>query len=608
MKHFGYFSIIALLLSGMLAIAPAFSAAAQEKEAEKKEKKGTWSGEANADVRTNFHWTVKKKNSHNLENAGVKVGYKSEKFEIDVSSVFSNEYKIIGQAGGNIRVDGQDTTKKSDSSIKERVDQSSASSLNVAWRPNKKNVFKGYYGFDFSRVLFHNYNVTTTEVLPEIYDFDFANELGGKRSSTHSGSLEYEHSFPKVVGVLDVKFDFDFYCDKEYTVWTTGKVSGDDLSLSQIDDIEKSRYRSTPFSDHNDGNLRIRYTDEELFGVENLDGEFSMNYIFRNLNDHMRAATFINQEWRDSTSARENFRYRTLSVIPDARVKYKKGIYKLDFRIAPDFFSYRLDGDEQKGKLTRDYIALLVDINASFDPWDGHSFNVRLWRSNDRPSYEQICWFPRFSKIYADEIYVGNPDLKNSITTNAKLSYKYEYKRLSVNFDLTDNYQPRKITGTYNNEIINDKEYRVYTWINGGQSNEIKASVSPRWTGDHLTASLTGQYSYYHGISASGSVTRSSDYSIASSLTYDIKTWTFEGNAKYQSGVTRTYYSMSSIIDGNIKISKTFGKHWTVYIHGSNLLDHPVTVETISEDEKEIRYEKFDDYKRLVILGVSFKF
>jgi len=468
------------------------------------------------------------------------------------------------------------------------------------------NSFKAYYIFSCSKNTPDNYNLTTIRI--DSLDFDYSNENGSKKSFRHNLGLKYVRQITKTDALLTCSYDAELYSYDEYTEWVTGKAKADLQEKEITKNQELSRYRSTPDTRFNNGKFKISYQDKKFVNVEYLDVEFSLNFQYKNLIENRSAANYVNQQWRDSIPARENFHYRTLSIVPLSHVRYNVAFYKLDLTVSPDYFAYKLDGNSQVGHVDRGKIANLFDMTHAFDLSPGHTLSARFSRNDDRPDYLQICWFPRYSSVYADEIYMGNPDLKNSVTTSARLSYDFSYKKFSTQLTVGDVFKPRKIEQTYSNEVIDGKEYRVYTWINGGKSNEVNTSLSLGWNGRILAASLSGRYNYYKGISVSESVTKSSDYSFSSFMALNLKSWRIEANASYQSGMDRTYYSISSIIDGNFKVAKRFGDHLSIYLFGQNLLDHPVTVKTVSEDETEVRYERYLNYKRFLKLGINWSF
>ena len=594
MLRFLRICLVCLALPVPLGVTTAF---AQTEQAPK----GKWDGNIVLEGASNFHLTPESKRSHNLGVVGATVDYSLGGLSLNLSSKLELEHRITGAAGGNIRVADGDTTKKADASVNEKSYISSVSGINLGWYKNPEDRFKAYYNYSFDKSTPDNYNLTTTAVEGSITEFDYTVQTGDHRNGTHKGGASYEHDFITIGAMLSASLDVAFHNNSKYSEWTSGQGKGEL-------DTDPSRYRTTPTSDYSNYVLQVTYSDKRFFDLNNLDVDFSLTYHFKDLSDHQSAANYINEQWQDSTSAREDFNYRTATLTPKARVRYTIGIYKVDLTYSPQYFAYKLSGNSQEGDINKGKISHLVNLTNTFNPWPEHSFILKFAREEDRPDYLQICWFPRSSNTYSNELYVGNTDLQSCITTTGNLIYEYKRKRFNANLNLSCVFQPRKIEQTYNTEEIDGKEYRVYTWVNGGRSTEGNADLSLGWKEGNFDAVVNGHFNIYKGYSMSGSETKSNSYSFSGRAAYTLKTWTFQADAKYSSGVTRTYYSITSLVDANFLITKTFGEHFKVFLEGKDLLDRPVTVKTTSEDETEIRYERHNDYKRLVRIGINYKF
>jgi len=579
------------------------------KEEKKEEKKGKWEGSVSLDAASNFHLTPKNKKTHNIGGVSAQVGYSREGFSFDVASKLSLEHRITGMGGGNITIADGDTTKKVDASVNEDTYLSSVSAVNLSFYKNPEDRFKAFYSYDYEKNVPNNYNLTSTKIEAGQIEFDYSVQTGDHHSGTHYAGASYEHDFASIGATLRVNANMEYYKNSKYSEWQTGNGKGEiNLDKTGKEINEDKRYRTTPTSDYGDYFVQLSYSDKKLFDVNNLDFDFSVRYRLKNLNDHQSAANYIDMQWRDSTSAREDFRYRTVTITPRTRVRYSVGFYKLDLAYFPEYFAYKLDGNSHKGNVNKGRVAHLVNMTNTFNPWPEHNFILRWTREEERPEYLQICWFPRSSNIYANELYVGNPDIKTSITTTGDLNYNFKNEHFSVNVNLNCIYKPRKIAQTYSTEEYNGKEYRVYTWVNGGHSTEGNAELTLGWKNDKFDTAIGGNFNIYKGYSMSGSETKSNSYSFSGRFAYTLKTWKFQADAEYSSEVTRTYYSVSSLVDGRFIITKTFGDHFRVFLEGKDLFDRPITVKTTSEDETEIRYERHNDYKRLVNLGVTYKF
>lgn len=573
---------------------------------------GNWSGEVNADAGSNFHSSPLNRRTHDVGDISAKLGYSSKKFKFDVSGSGSYKHIQTGQSGRDIEISAADTSKSGDVSVKQKTNVKARGGADFFWLPNQYNTFKVYYTFSYDGDTPNNYTLSTGPLGEEHFDYSFSRELGDNYDRTHDAGLSYKRTFDKPGRILSAEAGLVIGQSVTTSEWIKGEGTGDKdgkgVDEEKIAALTGSRYRTTPYSGSRDISASIIFSEPEFAGARNLTLDFSLGYHFKNLEDHSRAATLVGNEWKDSTSYREDFRFRTATLSPALRVRYSTGIYKLDFSYAPEYYAQKLDSEGKVGDINRGTVAHLMNMTNTFTPWQGHLFELAVRRSENRPSYLQICWFPRSGSQYSDELYKGNPELQNSITTFASLKYKYTLKRFSSTLSAEYVFNPRKIEKTYTNEVIDGREYRIYTWVNGGRSRELNAKLGLSWRANNFKADLNGRYTDYHGISLSGSVTHSSDFSVSGSAEYNLKTWTFEASAGYQSDITRSYTSMTAIPTCDAKITKAFGKHISVYLQAFSILDNTVTVTTISEDEKNIREEQIIYNNRLFVLGFSYRF
>jgi len=582
---------------------------------------GRWSGEVNLDGGTNFNWSPMHQKTHNLGDISAKIGYDAEKFSFEISGSGSYHHVQVGQVGRDFEMDEsgiiESSAKKIDSSIKQKTNTKAFAGASLSWTPDSLNTIEAYYRYNYSLKTPNTYTFSSQDVGENMIDFSVSSDKEHNMEGVHSAGASYMHLFNKPGRTLSAELGFEFGHLQDFAEWTTCEGTAEKPEdLTDIQAIveklkagvkDSLKYRIEPYSDNMVFSVNALFSEPDFVGVKNLKLDFALGYRLRNLEDHSRASTFVKGEWKDSVSYRENFNFRTVTLSPSVRVRYSAGIYKLDLTYTPEYYAQKLDSDEKIGDINVGSVAHLVDMTNVFEPWMGHRFVLSLNRTESRPDYLQVCWFLRDGQ-YSNEKYRGNPDLKNSITTQANFLYSYSYRRFSVSLNSTYTYEPRMIAKTYDYEIINDQECRVYTWINGGNSHEFNQDLSLSWTGKHFRAGVSGRYTFYRGFSHTGNLTESSDYSIRADLGYRFKTWMFELNGGYQSEIERSYSKMTVVPDCEARISKTFGKHINVFLQGRSILDTEVSIITESEDKTEYREEKIRYNNRLFVLGFSYKF
>jgi len=543
------------------------------------------------DAGSNFYFSPQKKNTHNLGDVSGKLGYEGKKFSFALEASGSYHHIMLGQIGHYYKNTAESEEESEiyqvENSLKENVKVKAAARADFGWKATQKDCFNAFYSYKYDnrRPDTYTYSAVSTE------EYSISCEQANNLKQTHNFGISYTRTFEKPERKLYADIRGEIGNSHENSDWLADSL----------------RYRIQPYSDNMDAVWRTVFTEPEFAGVKNLTLDFAFGGHRNSLEDHCRASTLINQEWRDSTSYRENFRFRTLRVTPAVRVRYSVGLYSLDFDYAPEYYAYKLDSDGHVGDVSVGSVAHQINMTNTFTPWNGHEFVLGFSREEERPEYLQVCWFVRDGQ-YADEKYKGNPDLKNSVTTRANLAYTYTKNRFETSFNSIYTYQPRKIVKTYDYEMINDQECRVYTWINGGKSHEFNEILTFSWTGKKFKAELSGEYTFYKGFSHTGEETTSSEYAIAANAQYFLKKWTFSVGGGYQSEIKRTFVGRSAIPDCSLKVSKLFGKHILLYLEAKALLDRELSTTTESEDKTETRVETYYNNNRIFILGFKYLF
>jgi len=569
-----------------------------------------FNGEFHLEGGNNFHNTVLNDRSYFLGGINARIGYKTEKISIDVYGNTNYNSRYIATVGKNLTVSGQDTTKKADISADKLESLSYGTGFDFNWTQSENNFFKISYSYSGDRATPQAASIVTDEIIDKKADRDVSFKETDNRFGSHKAGINYTHKFNREGRMLEAIATFKAAKNDKMSSWTIGRGEGD---LSKIQEMNLSnltidrQYRDIPSSRDNEVIASVKYADKSPFGIKNFEWDATLLYNFRDLSDNQAMENYKESQWVDSTEVRENFRFRTARITPTLHFTYKVWKYILEASYSPEYYAHKLDSDKQTGNVNKDVVSHFFYVNNSLTPWDGHEFSLNVSRSESRPGYLEICWFPRQSAQYSNELYKGNENLLPTVYVDGYLSYKYTLKRFSTTFDVGHNYTKRKVEQTYNNEEIDGREYRIYTWINGGKSHETNGAVKLSWSGSKLSANTRFRYNYYHGVNADGDETRSGDYNISGDIEYSLKTWKFAADIAYQSGIERDYNSLGEIIKCNARISKSFGK-FGVYIQGRDLFDSPIVIITKSEDGSETRYEQTRKNNRVFLLGIDWSF
>jgi len=603
-----------ILVAAILIGSTATLAQAQE------DKKGKWNGDFQLDAGTNFKMSPQNQNSRNMGNLSAKIGRSGKKFEFDVMASASIDYLFTGSVGLDVRAEGGDTTGVIDATATEVRNLAVKTGASLRWIPNRYNRFTLEYSYGYDRGTPKDYTLSDGNIHQDTLKASFAMKDADNDVNVHKLVFNYERSFRKSESRLTVDADMNYSRTANYSEWITGtgEKSKEEIirakeagGLSEEERrngaVIERRYRDTPSQRVSVTNARVKYEDKNFCRIKNLDFNAALNLKIRGLEDHRQSANYVDGQWRDSIEVRENFLYRTSALTPSVYVGYEIGKYEVNFSYSPELFLRQLDSDSKKGDITKGDVAHVFSMNNSFTPWEGHSFFLNGGRSESRPDYLQICWFPRQSIKYSNEVYKGNPDLHNEVRAAGELGYRLSKSKFNTSFTISHVYKHGKIEQTYSTEEYDGREYRVYTWVNGGKSHETSGTLNVGWDGDALSAHVEGSYNLYRGVNMSGDETRSGDYSVRAAAEYRLKTWSFAADMAYQSDLVRDYSTLKSLVNCNARITKKF-KHFTLTLDGRDLFDKPLEILTKSSDGTELRYEKTVNNKRLFILGVHYSF
>lgn len=582
----------------------------------KDEKKGTWNGEFSMAAGSNFTKPLKedvgehysKYFSRTSGEAFAKLGWSGKKFSLDGKLEATSFVYLTGGFGVTAEGDKdfQDIAdiKKAygDVSIKETNASAYRGSLSGKWEINPENKLEFYYQFGFMKDIPKKGVVTYDDLIDTVarYQYGYTSEDINESKYVHSGGLNYLHSFAKPGRTFKATVDVFAQKDDKYTEWNLGDG---DLEKSVVTKI----YRETPLYYDNSLVSQLKYTDLNFLNVKLLRLEFLFDFKFKADLDRLSAANYINNVWVDSTSYRENFDFFSFTPRPGVRVEYTRGIFNVNAKYQPEWYSYKLSGDNIFGHRMKGAVAHFVDFDCSIIPGKNHKISYKFSRDMSRPDYIQICWFDRAGS-YANEIIRGNPDLKPSTSTKSSLVYDFKYNRFRTSLDLDYKYEFNKIESTFTTEEWPDGNiYRIKTWINSSKSATADASLTLGWEGKDLKAEIGGKYTYYVGWKDSGSETRDSDYSLHGEVTYNLKSWKFNANLKYQSAIIRNYTSITDILGCDVRIDKNF-KHFGIFLEGRDLFDKAIEKFTISDDETQKRLEMTNDNRRIYLLGLTYSF
>ena len=424
--------------------------------------------------------------------------------------------------------------------------------------------------------------------------------------TTHELGLPYR--------ILTSEFSFDMNDKKQETVYTTiGYQPGDD---EEVKDTWLTCYKLTPHSRVNTFKGILHYRDSLLKGrpariMVNPGLRFTG---IKSLHENSGATldpertTVEELVWRDSTRIREWFHFASLDFQPYlvADLTWKKFRVHVDYALS--FYGRRLT-DSTHTQTFKWQNPLPVGngrIEWKINP------RHRLTLSNEltlkHPTYLQVCWFDR-SGGYIEQLYRGSESLRSTRTEKNKLSYDFTYKRFIASSAISYLRRNDEIEQTWFKEEIDNRSYKVFTWLNGADSRTFNFSPKLGWRGKMITANMGVEYNYtIRTWRESDKVKKSNDWRFTADITGRLpKGWTLSTDIKYQSAVATFFALFKQYCVLNTKAQKEF-KHFILSLEARDLLDMPVEAEYISEDQKEAWTERTLHNRRLILLGFSWKF
>ena len=423
--------------------------------------------------------------------------------------------------------------------------------------------------------------------------------------TTHELGLSYR--------VLTSEFSFDMNDKKQETVYTTlGTQPGE----GEEEEVWLTCYKITPHARISTFKGILHYRDSLLRGrPARLMVNPGLRFTgIKSLHDNSGATLDVEKTtaeelvWRDSTQIREWFHFASLDFQPYlvADLSWKKFRVHVDYALS--FYGRRLTDSThtQQFKWQEPQPVGNGRIEWKINP------RHRLTLSNEitlkHPTYLQVCWFDR-SGGYIEQLYRGSESLRSTRTRTNKLSYDFTYKRFVASSAFSYLRRLDEIEQTWFKEEIDNRSYKVFTWLNGADSRTFNVSPKVGWRGKMITANLGVEYNYtVRTWRDSDKVKKSNDWRLTADITGQLpKGWTLSTNIKYQSAVATFFALFKQYCVLNTKAQKEF-KHFILSLEGRDLLDMPVEAEYISENQKEAWTEKTLHNRRLILLGFSWKF
>lgn len=557
-----------------------------------------WTGDFSINGGSSFQRDIKKW-SNTAAQADGKIGYKNEGFYFDVYANGSYNHRDKIFYGLSAVESSSANTGTTDYKPTLTTTWKANAGISGGIKTALQNTFKFRYSYSYENKKSEADVVSFSMTQAGITSVQASSNNSLNTKDSHNIGVSYVCPLNKDGRVITADVNYLLKNNINTSNWAT--MRGDTVNISQ------NEYRITPTMRNTVISASANYTDQNFCNARGLDMDFSLEFKTSRDDDHQSAATYKDYVWHDSTDYRHNFIFKTITISPKIHAVWVKGIYKLDLAYIPQFYERQLDEDYHDADYENPFVSHIINFRNIFTISENHSFSFNYNRNIERPGYLQTCWFRRSGVKYNNEYYEGNTNLKPAAKHFGTLSYTFKKRRFSANVLIGNEYIFRIIEQTYYTDVLDGKDCRIYTWINGGTSNKTNIFFKLGWDANQFKADASFNVNFFIGVNSRGVVTRSSDYEIKAYASYAINTWTFTASGRYTSKIIRSYTSITPVVGCDFKVEKRFNK-WNVYIAANDIFDQDITITTISMDETEKRYEITDENKRIFLIGAGYKF
>ena len=551
---------------------------------------------------------------HELGQTTLKLNYKNPRLQWSQLLEGKIEHKSTDNCHLAFKTDEKGSEESFDMNaiikMNEEIPFSAQYRSDVTWRPvpGQQFVFWARYNFNFESSSNLTYRAgwkSQKESMSQEAPFTWEHTANAGVRTSHELGLPRR--------LLSTEFSYDLNDKQQQTVYTTIGVQPGDTP--EEDDAWLTCYKLTPHSSSATYKAVIHYRDSLLNGSQ---ARLMVNpglrlTAIRSLHDNSGYtldpdSSIENPVWRDSTQIREWFHFASLDFQPYlvADLNWKKIRVHLDYALS--LYGRKLTDSTHNQKFNWQDTHPVGSGSIDWRIHPRHKLTLSNKLTLKHPTYLQICWFDR-SGGYIEQLYRGSESLRSTRTDEYKLAYDFNYERFVSTTSFAYSWRFDEIEQTWFKEEIDNRSYKVFTWLNGADSRIQNISQKFGWRGKMITANVGVEYNYtVRTWRDMDKVKISNDWRLTADIAARLKDgWTLSADLKNQSAVATFFALFKQYCVLNAKIQKDF-KRFSVFLQGRDLLDKPVESEYLSEDENEYWVESTLHNRRLVLLGFSWKF
>lgn len=582
--------------------------------------KAQWSGEvdgsggygATKSLRNIFWEKEDKYLDHFLGQGRVRVSFDKPRFHWGAS--LQGQYESKQTDNFHFAAKASDKEEDVDVSYIVKMNEEKPLSLkfmtDAYFRPSPAGLWSFWLNYDFN---YRSATNLTYKTSMQNYSEDLTQETPFTLEQILSAGLQASYELGSSRRVLTGTFSVLHSNKEQETDWfMVGGIEGEEEEETEA---WLSSFRMTPSSSvvTYSGNLHLR--DSLMTGAPRWVLDPGVRYsVSKALHSNSGATldlehTDLNHMvWIDSTAIRESFHFASIDLQPHVATGFEWKNLRVNADYALSFYARQLaDSTHHQGfKWQSPLIIGNGSIAWQITPRHLVSFFNSL--SVKHPTYLQICWFDR-SGGYMEQLYRGSESLRSTKSRLYRTQYTFRYRRFLASGSASFTFQRDEIEQTWFNEVIDNRTYKVFSWLNGADSHIIGGALRLGWLGKVMTANLGVESNHTTRTHReTGEVKQSDDWRLtADAAAHFSRGWTLSGDMRYQSKVSTFFSIFKQYCVLNARIQKDF-KKVSLFLEGRDLLDRPMETKFISADEKEVWTESTLHNRRLLRLGCNWRF
>ena len=158
-------------------------------------------------------------------------------------------------------------------------------------------------------------------------------------------------------------------------------------------------------------------------------------------------------------------------------------------------------------------------------------------------------------------------------------------------------------------EKIDEREYKVFTWMNSSNSHVMGMNNTLSWSGKWVDANLNVKYTHTYRIAQlENKKQNTDDWRIKADFLVKLGSgWSIGADMNYKNPTMTLHTLVTAYWTLNARVQKKF-KNFTVYFQGKDLLEHMQKNQYTSVYGDEVWIEQIYQNRRLLILGFNWNF